>query len=116
MAPREASSTRESAFPGEALVSLTGGVSDRSRRREFFERTMHAAVGTNREMRLRMRFAWIVLALGVSPLVGCVVPAASSSETSRCTLADFKTDGSIGARWNAATKTLVYGRPGADGH
>ena len=28
----------------------------------------------------------------------------------------FGTDGSIGAQWNAATRTLAYGRPGADGY
>jgi hypothetical protein len=33
-----------------------------------------------------------------------------------CTLADFKTDGSIGARYNPATHTLAYGRAEADGH
>jgi hypothetical protein len=33
-----------------------------------------------------------------------------------CAISDFKTDGSIGARYNAATKTLAYGRPAADGH
>jgi hypothetical protein len=33
-----------------------------------------------------------------------------------CTVSDFKTDGSIGAHYNAATQTLAYGRAAADGH
>ena len=33
-----------------------------------------------------------------------------------CTITDFKLDGSIGGRFNAATQTLAYGRPAADGH
>jgi hypothetical protein len=31
------------------------------------------------------------------------------------TLRDFKLDGSIGARWNVATRTLAYARPNAAG-
>jgi hypothetical protein len=32
-----------------------------------------------------------------------------------CKLSDFKTDGSIGVKWNAATQSLAYGRPDSDG-
>ena len=32
------------------------------------------------------------------------------------TVRDFKPDGRIAARWNAATATLACGRPGRDGH
>jgi len=42
--------------------------------------------------------------------------AAQLAEEERCSVTDFKTDGSIGGRWNAATQTLAYSRPGADGH
>lgn len=42
--------------------------------------------------------------------------ALSGAADHGCAISDFKTDGSIGARYNAATKTLAYGRPGADGH
>lgn len=46
--------------------------------------------------------------------------AAFSTNNGPCTpgatVTDFKTDGSIGARWNAATQTLAYGRLGPDGH
>jgi hypothetical protein len=31
-------------------------------------------------------------------------------------LADFGSDGRIGAKWNAATQTIAYGRPRQDGH
>ena len=32
------------------------------------------------------------------------------------TVTDFGVNGSIGAQWNAATRTLAYGRPGTDGY
>ena len=31
-------------------------------------------------------------------------------------MADFGSDGRIGAKWNAATKTIAFGRPQKDGH
>ena len=43
-------------------------------------------------------------------------PQRRNAREGGCTLADFKTDGSIGARFNAATRTLAYGRPAAEGH
>lgn len=33
-----------------------------------------------------------------------------------CKVTDFKTDGSMGGRYNAATRTLAYSRPGPDGY
>jgi hypothetical protein len=47
---------------------------------------------------------------------GCLLSPAELEAEQRCTVADFKTDGSIGGRWNAATQTLAYSRPAADGH
>jgi len=44
----------------------------------------------------------------------------SSSGSASCrgpaALVDFGSDGRIGAKWNAATKTIAYGRPHKDGH
>jgi Tol biopolymer transport system component len=44
----------------------------------------------------------------------------SSSGSASCrgpaALADFGSDGRIGAKWNAATKTIAFGRPHKDGH
>jgi Tol biopolymer transport system component len=46
--------------------------------------------------------------------------APSSSGSSVCRgaarMADFGSDGRIGAKWNAATKTIAFGRPQQDGH
>jgi Tol biopolymer transport system component len=33
-----------------------------------------------------------------------------------CSIRDFKVDGSVGARWNPATRTLAYARANPDGH
>jgi dipeptidyl aminopeptidase/acylaminoacyl peptidase len=44
----------------------------------------------------------------------------SSSGSASCrgpaALVDFGSDGRIGAKWNAATKTIAFGRPQQDGH
>jgi len=46
--------------------------------------------------------------------------ASSSPDSSGCqapvTMRDFGSDGRIGAKWNPATSTIAYGRPGPDGH
>ena len=54
----------------------------------------------------------------VAAVAGChrEPTAAELAEERRCSVTDFKTDGSIGGRWNAATQTLAYSRPDADGY
>jgi hypothetical protein len=51
---------------------------------------------------------------------GCLAahggPPLVNAREGGCAITDFKTDGSIGGRYNAATRTLAYGRPGPDGH
>jgi Tol biopolymer transport system component len=50
---------------------------------------------------------------------GCQHPTPSPAQLAdeeRCSVTDFKTDGSIGGRWNAAAQTLAYSRAAADGH
>jgi Tol biopolymer transport system component len=64
------------------------------------------------------------IALTVMPLVavaqtGAAMPASSSGSTAcrgPARMLDFGSDGRIGAKWNAATKTIAFGRPGKDGH
>src|SRR5262245_42257172 len=54
--------------------------------------------------------------LGALALCSAACSTHNGPCTPRATLSDFKTDGSIGARWNEATRTLAYGRPASDGH
>ncbi|MBV9891970.1 MAG: PD40 domain-containing protein [Rhizobacter sp.] len=63
---------------------------------------------------------------GVAAAIACVLAAtahecvAANDASSACRgparLVDFGSDGRIGAKWNAATRTVAYGRPQADGH
>lgn len=55
----------------------------------------------------------------IAALIACVgtrVPVLRAAADHGCALTDFKTDGSIGGRYNAATQTLAYSRPAKDGH
>ena len=45
-----------------------------------------------------------------------VADAPSSACRGPARVVDFGSDGRIGAKWNAATRTIAYGRPQADGH
>lgn len=75
-------------------------------------------------VRLRLsKLRMLALFFGAAQaVVGCVFaevrrkPVLVAARDRGCTLTDFKLDGSIGGRFNAATRTLAYGRPGADGH
>ena len=51
-------------------------------------------------------------------MIEVVLLGASGSEEGRATttISDFGDDGRIGAKWNAATKTIAYGRTQKDGH
>jgi len=55
------------------------------------------------------------------PPSAALSPAASAASGSvachgPAALADFGSDGRVGAKWNAATRTIAYGRPRKDGH
>ena len=61
------------------------------------------------------------LILGLAPLgLAAGVRAAESTGSEAChgpaTWVDFGGDGRIGAKWNATTKTIAYGRTAASGH
>jgi len=66
--------------------------------------------------------AAIALALAFSAVAAetRIATPGSSSGSASCrgpaALVDFGSDGRIGAKWNAATKTIAYGRPHKDGH
>jgi len=69
----------------------------------------------------RPRAAILALGLLVAPWTGGVAVAADdASGSARChgpaRLVDFGNDGRIGAKWNAATQTIAYGRTDATGH
>lgn len=59
------------------------------------------------------------IALGLS-LAAATVDAAATTGTESCrgpaAIVDFGSDGRIGAKWNAATRTIAFGRPQKDGH
>ena len=66
-------------------------------------------------------------AVAAAIALGLAVAAAAAAvraETSRgsaacrgpARLVDFGSDGRIGAKWNAATRTIAFGRPQKDGH
>ena len=63
----------------------------------------------------------VVLA-AIPALAGCsaaqILPGSplAGARDGGCTVTDFKTDGSIGGRYNAETRMLAYSRPGPDGH
>ncbi|MGH8396786.1 MAG: TolB family protein [Gammaproteobacteria bacterium] len=74
-------------------------------------------------------FSWVLFAsVLITTTPGCAgtpatSPPASSDKASvanACTIPttieDFSVPGAIGNKWNAATQTLAYGRPRADGH
>ncbi len=71
-----------------------------------------------------MRAATLALltatALSLSLATSSVQAASGADEDGSCrgpaTFVDFGSDGRIGAKWNAATKTIAYGRPQQDGH
>lgn len=79
-------------------------------------------------MRMPKLFRFKVFILGVAVLVLCRCVGSPSKEdetrmdvgnngtvASGCTVKNFKTDGSIGAKWNATTRTLAYGRADKEG-
>jgi hypothetical protein len=57
-------------------------------------------------------------ALALASAFACAATLAQPSSACRgpARLVDFGSDGRIGAKWNAATKTIAYGRPQKDGH
>lgn len=71
-----------------------------------------------------MRAATLALlaatALSLSLATSSARAASGADEGGFCrgpaTFVDFGNDGRIGAKWNAATKTIAYGRPQQDGH
>jgi hypothetical protein len=72
-------------------------------------------------MRTKDSAAFRALMLGLAPIVVAVAAqAADPVGSERCrgpaTLADFGSDGRIGAKWNAATRTIAYGRTSASEH
>jgi hypothetical protein len=61
------------------------------------------------------------LAVGVALLVAAVMAAAAERQGSEAcrgpaALADFGSDGRIGAKWNGRTRTVAYGRTAKSGH
>ena len=60
--------------------------------------------------------ALCLLALFGMSAVAASAQTLNDARDGACTVSDFKTDGSIGAHYNAATQTLAYGRAAADGH
>lgn len=59
------------------------------------------------------------IALGLS-LAAAAIDAAAATGSESCrgpaAMVDFGSDGRIGAKWNAATRTIAFGRPQKDGH
>lgn len=71
---------------------------------------------------LLLAFVLIIASAGCVevPATRTSTPMHGASADSACniptTLIDFPVPGAIGNKWNAATQTLAYGRPRADGH
>jgi hypothetical protein len=67
---------------------------------------------------LALRFALAVpfAALAASAAATGGAAVASSGCRGPARMVDFGSDGRIGAKWNAATRTIAYGRPQEDGH
>ena len=57
--------------------------------------------------------AFVLPAAAQAP--GATAASGSSACRGPAAMADFGSDGRIGAKWNAATKTIAYGRPQKDG-
>jgi len=61
-----------------------------------------------------------LVALAAAAALAAAVAASDGAPSSECRgparLVDFGSDGRIGAKWNAATQTIAYGRPQPDGH
>jgi len=68
---------------------------------------------------LALALAWPPCALEAALAAKApATPTASGSASCRgpAAIADFGSDGRIGAKWNAATRTIAFGRPQKDGH
>jgi len=67
---------------------------------------------------MALAVAHVAAAIAIAAFAGGA--AAASAPSSSChgpaRFADFGGDGRIGAKWNAATQTIAYGRPQSDGH
>ena len=67
---------------------------------------------------LALALAWPPCALEAALAAKApATPTASGSASCRgpAAIADFGSDGRIGAKWNAATRTIAFGRPQKDG-
>ncbi|HEX4232984.1 MAG TPA: hypothetical protein VH041_01640 [Caldimonas sp.] len=69
---------------------------------------------------MRSASAPAALVLALAATATSALAATDAARSSAChgpaRLADFGSDGRIGAKWNAATQTVAYGRPQKDGH
>ena len=58
------------------------------------------------------------IAIALAAFASDAAPESTPSSACRgpARFVDFGSDGRIGAKWNAATRTIAYGRPQVDGH